>query len=192
MPDIHVQHDVKFCCHNLYGTVPKLKFNKDNFSKAAPYKCFATVFYLQRGGAEVLCPGDEPAAAGGEAHHVEGHAHRRTDQEGEQHPGHEKSSFFKERWVAKLVARLLAAADLWVRIQTSLKNSKWATQAKEWPTHSEPFQKNLQKREIFFWSAQFNLLLLAYMRESQRGEKKTCAYFLIPCHIFLYIKKEGD
>ncbi len=29
--------------------------------------------------------------------------------------------------IAKLVARLLAAAALWVRIQTSLKNTKWAT-----------------------------------------------------------------
>ncbi len=31
------------------------------------------------------------------------------------------------RWVAKLVARLLAKAANWVRIQTSLKNKKWAT-----------------------------------------------------------------
>jgi steroid 5-alpha reductase family enzyme len=29
------------------------------------------------------------------------------------------------RWVAKLVACLLAMAALWVRIQTSLKNTKW-------------------------------------------------------------------
>ncbi len=36
------------------------------------------------------------------------------------------------RWVAKL-ARLLDTAALWVRIQTSLKNTKWA---KELPTHS--------------------------------------------------------
>jgi hypothetical protein len=33
----------------------------------------------------------------------------------------------KGRWVAKLVAHLLATAALWVRIQTSLKNTKWAT-----------------------------------------------------------------
>jgi hypothetical protein len=31
------------------------------------------------------------------------------------------------RWVAKLVARQLAAAALWVRIQTYLKIKKWAT-----------------------------------------------------------------
>jgi hypothetical protein len=31
------------------------------------------------------------------------------------------------RWVAKMVARLLATAALWVRMQTSLKNTKWAT-----------------------------------------------------------------
>jgi hypothetical protein len=58
-----------------------------------PFLLCKVFFYFQCGGAEVLCPGDEPAAAGGEAHHVEGHAHRRADQEGEQHPGHEKSFF---------------------------------------------------------------------------------------------------
>jgi hypothetical protein len=30
-------------------------------------------------------------------------------------------------WVAKSVARQLATVALWVRIQTSLKNHKWAT-----------------------------------------------------------------
>jgi hypothetical protein len=45
------------------------------------------------------------------------------------------------RWVAKLVALLLATAALWVRIQTSLKNTKWATYAKEWPTHSSKPKK---------------------------------------------------
>jgi hypothetical protein len=91
-------------------SVSKLKSNKDNFSMPIQYKCFATIFYFQCGGAEVLCPGDKPAAAGGEAHHVEGHAHCRTDQEGEQHPGDEKSSFFKRDGRAKLVARLLSVA----------------------------------------------------------------------------------
>ncbi len=33
----------------------------------------------------------------------------------------------KEGWVAKSLARQLATAVLWVRIQTSLKNHKWAT-----------------------------------------------------------------
>ncbi len=32
-----------------------------------------------------------------------------------------------ERWVAKLVARLLTTAALWVRSQTYLQNTKWAT-----------------------------------------------------------------
>ncbi len=41
-------------------------------------------------------------------------------------------------WVAKLVARLLTTAALRVLIQTSLKNHKWATLAKEWPTQSIP------------------------------------------------------
>jgi hypothetical protein len=49
------------------------------------------------------------------------------------------------RWVAKLVARLLATAALLVRIQTSLKNTKWVTSAKEWPTHSSP-SKNIYKK----------------------------------------------
>jgi hypothetical protein len=30
------------------------------------------------------------------------------------------------RWMVKLVERLLATAALWVQIQTSLKNTKWA------------------------------------------------------------------
>jgi hypothetical protein len=48
-------------------------------------------------------------------------------------------------WVAKLIARLLAPAALWVRIQTSLKNTKWATSAMEWPTHSSPPKKICKK-----------------------------------------------
>ena len=31
-----------------------------------------------------------------------------------------------------MVARLLATAALWVQIQTAVKNTKWATQAKKW------------------------------------------------------------
>ncbi len=50
------------------------------------------------------------------------------------------------RWVAKLVVRLLATAALRVRIKTSLKNTKLATYAKEWPTHSSP-PKNIQEKE---------------------------------------------
>jgi hypothetical protein len=45
----------------------------------------------------------------------------------------------------KLVARLLTMAALWVRNQTSLKNTEWATLAKEWPTHSSP-PKNIKKK----------------------------------------------
>jgi hypothetical protein len=46
-----------------------------------------------------------------------------------------------------LAARLLATEALWVRIQTS---TKWATSAKEWPTHSSLpkkicFNKNKNK-----------------------------------------------
>jgi hypothetical protein len=46
--------------------------------------------------------------------------------------------------MAKLLARLLATAGLWVRIQTSLKSTKWATSAKEWSTHSSPPKKYLK------------------------------------------------
>ncbi len=42
------------------------------------------------------------------------------------------------RWVAKLVARLLATATPWVRFQTSLKNTKQATYAKECPKTLKP------------------------------------------------------
>jgi hypothetical protein len=45
----------------------------------------------------------------------------------------------KRRWVG--IARLLATAALWVRIQTSLKNAK---SAKEWPARSSP-PKNIKK-----------------------------------------------
>ncbi len=45
------------------------------------------------------------------------------------------------RWVAKLVPSLLATVALWVRIQTSLKNTKWATKPKEWSTHSSQSKK---------------------------------------------------
>jgi hypothetical protein len=37
-----------------------------------------------------------------------------------------------------LVEHLLATAALRVRIQISHKNTKWASNAKEWPTHSSP------------------------------------------------------
>ncbi len=41
--------------------------------------------------------------------------------------------------MGKFVARLLATAALWVKIQTCLK--KWAKKAKKWPTHSSPPKK---------------------------------------------------
>jgi len=41
---------------------------------------------------------------------------------------------------------MLATAALWVRIQTSLKNTKLAAYAKEWPTYSSP-PKNIQEKE---------------------------------------------
>jgi len=47
--------------------------------------------------------------------------------------------------VDKLVVRLLARAALWVRIQTSLKNTKWVTYAKERPIYYSP-PKNIQKK----------------------------------------------
>ncbi len=42
-----------------------------------------------------------------------------------------------------LVAHLLATA---VRMQTSLKNTTWATKAKEWPTHSSLPKKYTKKK----------------------------------------------
>ncbi len=49
--------------------------------------------------------------------------------------------------MAKLAAHLLATAAPWVRIQTSLKNIKWATKAKEGPTLCGP-PKNCTKTKI--------------------------------------------
>jgi hypothetical protein len=45
--------------------------------------------------------------------------------------------------VDELVARLLASAAVWVRIQTSLKNTKWATSAREWPIKQKYTKKTL-------------------------------------------------
>jgi hypothetical protein len=41
--------------------------------------------------------------------------------------GTDKKNQLNGRWIAKLVTRLLATAALCIRIQTSLKNTKWAT-----------------------------------------------------------------
>jgi hypothetical protein len=54
------------------------------------------------------------------------------------------------------VARLLATAALWVRIQTSLKNPKWATFAKEWPTHSNSPPKKYTKRIFSYTKTKVN------------------------------------
>ncbi len=63
-------------------------------------------------------------------------------------------------WVDKLLARLPATAALWVRIQTSLKNHKWTTEAKEWPTHCSPPKKKKNYDEVihFFWMMCFCVL----------------------------------
>ncbi len=51
--------------------------------------------------------------------------------------------------MAKLGAHLLATAALWVRIQTSLKNTKWASQAKEWPKKKKVLlPKDVSARKI--------------------------------------------
>jgi hypothetical protein len=50
--------------------------------------------------------------------------------------------------VAKVAERLLDTAALCVQIQTSLKITKWATYAKEWPTYSSPPKKNIQKKRL--------------------------------------------
>jgi hypothetical protein len=43
--------------------------------------------------------------------------------------------------LAMLVAHLLATAAVWVRIQTSFKNTKWATLAKDWLARPKSIQK---------------------------------------------------
>jgi hypothetical protein len=52
------------------------------------------------------------------------------------------------KWVAKLVAHLSDTAALGVRIQDSLKNTKWPAEAKEWPTYSGPPQKKFSSTVI--------------------------------------------
>ncbi len=68
------------------------------------------------------------------------------------------------RWVATLVARLFAAAALWVRIQTSLKNTKRATKAKEWPT-----KKRLWDEMIMRWDRHLENGLFLQQKETQRS-----------------------
>ncbi len=53
---------------------------------------------------------------------------------------------FSGRWVAKLVARLLAKAALWVRIQTSLKIQKGRHKQQEWPNTLQPVKKKFVRR----------------------------------------------
>jgi hypothetical protein len=58
------------------------------------------------------------------------------------------------KWVARLVERVLATAAFWVRIQTSLKNTKLAKLAKEWPTLSSQlkiYRKQIQKKSSCGW-----------------------------------------
>jgi hypothetical protein len=51
------------------------------------------------------------------------------------------------RWVAKLVARLLATTALWVQISQKYKMGDISKGvATHWPTHSSPPQKNIYKR----------------------------------------------
>ncbi len=42
---------------------------------------------------------------------------------------------------------LLATAALWVQTQTSLTNTKWATLAKEWPTHYSSPKSHTEKKQ---------------------------------------------
>ncbi len=79
--------------------------------------------------------------------------------------------------MAKFLARLLATAALCVRIQTSLKNTKWATEAKEWLTHSSPPKKCT--RNIFF--ASFSLPVGFLCISSQTGGEVEQQRELLSC-----------
>ncbi len=63
--------------------------------------------------------------------------------------------------MAKLVARLLATAALWVRIQTSLKKYKLCDISKGLAQHTQAHQKNIQKKLII----NFSCLLLVLVGE---------------------------
>ncbi len=69
-------------------------------------------------------------------------------------------------WDAKLVARLPATSAHWVRIQTSLKNYKWATYAKEWSTRSS-LPKHINKKKKKLLKCVFDVAYVFYnFRES--------------------------
>jgi hypothetical protein len=59
---------------------------------------------------------------------------------------HKREIIIKGRWLAKLVAHLLATAAFQVRIHTSIKNTKLATSAKELPKHTVARKKKNYKR----------------------------------------------
>jgi hypothetical protein len=67
-----------------------------------------------------------------------------------------KGDGWLEGWVDKLVAHLIATTALWIRIQTSLKNTKRATEAKEVPTHSRPQKKTIKSYGCQEWRINFS------------------------------------
>ncbi len=63
------------------------------------------------------------------------------------HPSTSYTQFYPwGRWVDKLLAR---APALWVRIQTSLKNPTWTTEAKEWQHYPPKKKKKLRRSHPF-------------------------------------------
>jgi hypothetical protein len=57
-----------------------------------------------------------------------------------------KNMMGRWRWVAKLVARLLATAGLWIRIKTSLKKYKIGGHKETNGQHTLARQKNIYKK----------------------------------------------
>ncbi len=55
--------------------------------------------------------------------------------------------YVRLRWLAKLVARLLATATLWVRIQTSLKKYKNGRQKPRSGQHILANRKHIKKTD---------------------------------------------
>jgi hypothetical protein len=74
------------------------------------------------------------------------------------------------RWVAKLVARHLTAAALWVRIQTALKNLKNGRHNLSNTQHT--LQKNMQKNNLaFFLSVQVKMRAKPVSRKVSQQEE---------------------
>ncbi len=79
------------------------------------------------------------------------------------------------RWVTRKVARLLAKAALRIRIQTSLKNTKWPTKTKEWRQKQRSGQHTLARQKI-------KIKITKYFISNKKGTRFRYNSLIDPVH----------